>query len=260
MRPRDAHDGVVAHPRHVRSALRRHRRSPSSKRPARSSSARRTATSSRWDRPTRTRRTVRSAIRGPAIGHRAARAADRPRPSPLRCVPLALGSDTGGSIRQPASFCGVIGLKPTYGRVSRYGLLAFASSLDQIGPITRNVGDAALALSVLAGPDPMDSTAARRGRARLHRGDSTATSRGVRVGVPRAFVSEGVDASVLRAFDAALDALRDDRRHARRHRAAAREVRDPGLLPGVHGRSQLEPRALRRREVRLPLASGKPRV
>jgi aspartyl-tRNA(Asn)/glutamyl-tRNA(Gln) amidotransferase subunit A len=123
------------------------------------------------------------------------------------CVPLALGSDTGGSIRQPASFCGVTGLKPTYGRVSRYGLLAFASSLDQIGPITRNVGDAALALTVLAGPDPMDSTAAQTAVP-----DFTAVldgnARGVRIGVPRAFVSQGVDASVLRAFDAALDTLR----------------------------------------------------
>jgi aspartyl-tRNA(Asn)/glutamyl-tRNA(Gln) amidotransferase subunit A len=123
------------------------------------------------------------------------------------CVPLALGSDTGGSIRQPASFCGVTGLKPTYGRVSRYGLLAFASSLDQIGPITRSVGDAALALQVLAGPDPMDSTAAREpvpDFAALLDGNA----RGVRIGVPRAFVSEGVDASVLAAFDAGLEVLR----------------------------------------------------
>jgi aspartyl-tRNA(Asn)/glutamyl-tRNA(Gln) amidotransferase subunit A len=123
------------------------------------------------------------------------------------CVPLALGSDTGGSIRQPASFCGVTGLKPTYGRVSRYGLLAFASSLDQIGPITRSVGDAALALQVLAGPDPMDSTAAREpvpDFAALLDGNA----HGVRIGVPRAFVSGGVDASVLAAFDAALEVLR----------------------------------------------------
>jgi aspartyl-tRNA(Asn)/glutamyl-tRNA(Gln) amidotransferase subunit A len=124
------------------------------------------------------------------------------------CVPLALGSDTGGSIRQPAAFCGVTGLKPTYGRVSRYGLLAFASSLDQIGPIARNVRDTALALQVLSGPDPMDSTAARESVP-----DFVAAldghTRGVRVGVPRAFVSEGVDASVLAAFDDALAVLRD---------------------------------------------------
>ena len=124
-----------------------------------------------------------------------------------RCVPLALGSDTGGSIRQPASFCGVVGLKPTYGRVSRYGLLAFASSLDQIGPFARTAADAALALGVLAGPDPADATTSHQDvpdfAAAL-----TGDIRGLRVGVPRAFVAEGVDAGVRGAFDAALDTLK----------------------------------------------------
>jgi aspartyl-tRNA(Asn)/glutamyl-tRNA(Gln) amidotransferase subunit A len=125
-----------------------------------------------------------------------------------RCVPLALGSDTGGSIRQPAAFCGVVGLKPTYGRVSRYGLLAFASSLDQIGPLSLTVADAALTLSVLAGADPADSTSSPAPvpdfAAAL-----TGDVKGVRVGVPRAFVTEGVDEPVRRAYDQALDTLRD---------------------------------------------------
>jgi aspartyl-tRNA(Asn)/glutamyl-tRNA(Gln) amidotransferase subunit A len=123
-------------------------------------------------------------------------------------VPVALGSDTGGSIRQPGSFCGVVGLKPTYGRVSRYGLLAFASSLDQIGPLTRTVGDAAAVLTVMAGHDPHDATSSPQPvpdfAAAL-----TGDVRGSRIGVPRAIVSEGVDAGVRRAFDASLDALRD---------------------------------------------------
>jgi aspartyl-tRNA(Asn)/glutamyl-tRNA(Gln) amidotransferase subunit A len=124
-----------------------------------------------------------------------------------RCVPLALGSDTGGSIRQPASFCGVVGLKPTYGRVSRYGLLAFASSLDQIGPITRTVSDAAVALAILAGPDPCDSTAAPEPVPDFALG-LTGEAKGIRIGVPRAFVNEGVDEAVRGSFDAALETLR----------------------------------------------------
>jgi len=122
------------------------------------------------------------------------------------CVPLAIGSDTGGSIRQPASFCGVVGLKPTYGRVSRYGLLAFASSLDQIGPIAQSVEDAALALSVLAGADPMDATSSGASVPDFAAALG-ADLRGLRVGVPRAFVSEGVDPAVRGVFDAALDTL-----------------------------------------------------
>ena len=124
-----------------------------------------------------------------------------------RCVPLALGSDTGGSIRQPASFCGVVGLKPTYGRVSRYGLLAFASSLDQIGPFARTAADAALALSVLAGPDPADATTSHH-EVPDFAAALTGDIRGLRVGIPRAFVAEGVDDGVRRAFDAALETLK----------------------------------------------------
>jgi aspartyl-tRNA(Asn)/glutamyl-tRNA(Gln) amidotransferase subunit A len=125
-----------------------------------------------------------------------------------RCVPLSLGSDTGGSIRQPASFCGVVGLKPTYGRVSRYGLLAFASSLDQIGPLTRTVGDAAIALSAIAGHDPQDATSSTAAVID-YSAALTGEARGVRVGIPRAFVSEGVDEGVRAAFDAATATLRE---------------------------------------------------
>ncbi len=124
-----------------------------------------------------------------------------------RLVPLALGSDTGGSIRQPAAMSGVVGLKPTYGRVSRYGLIALASSLDQVGPFARTVGDAALALGVLAGRDPFDSTSADRS-VPDYTAELNGDVRGVRVGMPRRFIAEGVDEPVLRAFDAALEVLR----------------------------------------------------
>jgi aspartyl-tRNA(Asn)/glutamyl-tRNA(Gln) amidotransferase subunit A len=122
-------------------------------------------------------------------------------------APLALGSDTGGSVRQPAALCGIVGLKPTYGRVSRYGLLAFGSSLDQIGPIARRVGDAALALSVIAGADPADATSSGA-PVPDYTAALTGDVRGVRIGVPSGLVDEGVDAEVSAAFRTALDVLR----------------------------------------------------
>jgi len=122
-------------------------------------------------------------------------------------VPLALGSDTGGSIRQPAAMCGVVGVKPTYGRVSRYGLIAFGSSLDQIGPLTRTVHDAALALGVIAGPDPADATSAPEPVAD-YEAALTGEIGDVRVGVPARLIEGGVHPEVARAFQTSLDVLR----------------------------------------------------
>jgi aspartyl-tRNA(Asn)/glutamyl-tRNA(Gln) amidotransferase subunit A len=121
-------------------------------------------------------------------------------------VPLALGSDTGGSIRQPAALCGIVGLKPTYGRVSRYGLLAFGSSLDQIGPLARRVRDAAAALGVIAGVDAADATSAPE-PVPDYTAALTGDVRDARIGVPRRLVDEGVDPEVKRAFDEALATL-----------------------------------------------------
>jgi aspartyl-tRNA(Asn)/glutamyl-tRNA(Gln) amidotransferase subunit A len=123
-----------------------------------------------------------------------------------RMVPLALGSDTGGSIRQPAGLCGIVGLKPSYGRVSRYGLLAFASSLDQIGPLTLTAEDAAVVLEVIGGTDPRDATSSPEPMPN-YVAALDGSARGVRIGVPRAFLGEGVDAGILQAFSAALRVL-----------------------------------------------------
>jgi len=121
----------------------------------------------------------------------------------------ALGSDTGGSIRQPASFCGVIGVKPTYGRVSRYGLVAFASSLDQIGPFTRTVEDAALVLNTVCGKDPHDATSANAPVPDFTTGLG-AGLRGLKIGVPWAFLGADIDPGVRAAFDKIVDAVRRD--------------------------------------------------
>jgi aspartyl-tRNA(Asn)/glutamyl-tRNA(Gln) amidotransferase subunit A len=118
----------------------------------------------------------------------------------------SLGSDTGGSIRQPASFCGVVGLMPTYGRVSRYGLIAFASSLDHIGPFTRTVEDAAIMLSVIAGHDPMDSTSASV-PVPDYVSEMKKPVRGVKLGIPKEYFGEGLDAEVRSAVEAAIQQL-----------------------------------------------------
>ncbi len=122
---------------------------------------------------------------------------------------FALGSDTGGSIRQPASYCGVVGMKPTYGTVSRYGLIAYGSSLDQIGPLTKNVEDCAAVLEAIASHDPKDSTSVRREDT-----DFTAALkrdvRGMRIGIPRDYFGEGLDREVGEAVLHAAELLRSE--------------------------------------------------
>ncbi len=121
---------------------------------------------------------------------------------------FSLGSDTGGSIRQPASLCGVVGLKPTYGLVSRYGLVAFASSLDQIGPFTRSVADAALVLSEISGHDPRDATSIDR-TVPDYLSPLTGDLRGLRIGVPREYFVEGIEPGVQTAVTKAIEVLAD---------------------------------------------------
>jgi aspartyl-tRNA(Asn)/glutamyl-tRNA(Gln) amidotransferase subunit A len=141
-------------------------------------------------------------------------------------APLALGSDTGGSTRQPAALCGVVGVKPTYGAVSRYGLIAFASSLDQIGPFANTVEDAALLLEVIAGHDPMDSTSIPRPSADLRSGLNRGVE-GLRVGVVRELSGDGIDPDVARRVTAAADALS----------AAGAKVTEASVPAAVYGLS-----------------------
>ncbi len=138
-------------------------------------------------------------------------------------APLALGSDTGGSIRQPAAFCGVVGVKPTYGTVSRYGLIAFASSLDQVGPFANTVTDAALLLDAIAGPDPLDSTSIR---AEWNPVISAVDEgiEGLRVGVVTELL-DGIDADVAARLSEAVDVLR----------AGGAKVGDASVPAAIHG-------------------------
>jgi aspartyl-tRNA(Asn)/glutamyl-tRNA(Gln) amidotransferase subunit A len=140
-------------------------------------------------------------------------------------APLALGSDTGGSIRQPAALCGVVGAKPTYGTVSRYGLVAFASSLDQIGPLARTVADAAALLDVIAGHDPLDSTSwpGTFAPVSVHLGEGV---RGLRVGVVKEFLEGGADADVVARVREAAGSLASAG-------ADVREVSVPSVIYGL---------------------------
>jgi len=123
-------------------------------------------------------------------------------------VPWALGSDTGGSIRQPSSFCGVVGLKPTYGLVSRYGLVAFASSLDQIGPITKDVEDAAILLNMIAGYDPKDTTSVN-----MEKKDYTKCLKnnvqGLKIGIPKEYFGEGINPEVKQKLEEAIQKYKE---------------------------------------------------
>jgi aspartyl-tRNA(Asn)/glutamyl-tRNA(Gln) amidotransferase subunit A len=123
-------------------------------------------------------------------------------------VPVALGSDTGGSVRQPASLCGVIGVKPTYGRVSRYGLVAFGSSLDQIGVFARTASDASAVLQTIAGRDPHDATTADV-PVPNYIGETEKNIEGMRLGVSRSLLGEGLDEEVRAAIEKAIDRYRD---------------------------------------------------
>ena len=187
-----------------------------------------------------------------------ARAAARPRRSPSFEAPLAIGTDTGGSIRQPAAVTGTVGAKPTYGGVSRYGLVACASSLDQAGPCARTVLDAALLHEVIAGYDPMDSTRStlrcRRWWGRpgpVRRGDLS----GLRIGVVRELGGEGYQPGVLAAYQAAVDVLRGLGAEVVEVSCPHFELRARRVLPDPAERGQLEPGPVRRDALR---AAGRP--
>ncbi len=119
----------------------------------------------------------------------------------------ALGTDTGGSIRQPAALCGIVGIKPTYGRVSRYGVVAFASSLDQVGPMTQDVRDSAILLNTIAGHDPLDSTSVNRPVPDYTQSLKTDV-KGLKIGVPKEYFIEGLDAEVKKSLENALEQYR----------------------------------------------------
>ena len=126
-----------------------------------------------------------------------------------RAALASIGTDTGGSIRQPAAFCGIVGLKPTYGRCSRWGIIAFASSLDQAGPLTRTVADSALMLKAMAGHDPKDSTSSKIEVPNFFEKIGKSL-RGLRIGIPKEYDSEGISEDILKAKELSINFLKDN--------------------------------------------------
>ena len=234
----------------LRRALRRARRRPACATPAPCWSARPTWTSSRWARPTRPRTSARCATRGtPSTCRAAARAARRPR-SPRASCPPRRGTDTGGSIRQPASLTGICGLKPTYGVCSRYGLVAFASSLDTPGAFARTAEDCALLLNAMAGHDARDSTSLDRPREDYARDLAQAARR---LAHRPARASTSATASTPTSPRRSTARSREFRKLGAttvRDRAAERQAVGAGVLRDRAGGGVVEPVALRRRALR----------
>ena len=223
-------------------------------------SARPTWTSSPWARRPRTRPSSRRTTRGTSTASPAAPPAARPRRSAARRVPARLGTDTGGSIRQPAAFCGVVGLKPTYGRVSRYGLIAFASSLDQVGPFARTVARRRARCSTRSrGHDPRDSTSAPVA-VPDYTADLTGDLKGLRVAVPREyFAGRPRPRRARRRPQGRRDASRRSApRSDSTSRCPAPSTRWPSTTSSPR-RGVAQPRPLRRREVRPRVAERRPR-
>ena len=166
-------------------------------------------------------------------------------------VPFSIGSDTGGSIRQPAAFCGVVGLKPTYGRVSRYGLIAYASSLDQIGPLANDVSGAARLLEVLAGHDARDETSVDRPVPEYTESIDSPLE-GLRIGVAAEHFAEGLDSQVAAAFHEAMDVYKKLGATVHGHQPAALQILHRHILSHRMRGSVEQPRTIRRSSLRPP--------
>ena len=162
----------------------------------------------------------------------------------------SLGTDTGGSIRQPGALCGIPAMMGSYGRVSRYGLIAFASSLDRIGPFANNVKDVATVLQTIAGRDPNDSTSTTA-PVPVYTDEISKPVKGLRIGIPRDYFAEGMDLGVRDKVEAGHRTVEEARLRTGRHPHAAHGLRHRHLLHHRDGGGQLQPGALRRRPLRL---------